>query len=54
VGGKPTRLAPGPGHRWCDEDYCIFELDALERLLERIRAAFGDFATLAYPSHLDD
>jgi DNA-binding MarR family transcriptional regulator len=43
-----------PGRRWCDEDHCMFEIETLEDLLERIRAAFGDFATLAYPSHPDD
>ena len=43
-----------PGRRWCDEDHCIFEIETLEGLLERIRVAFGDFATLAYPSHPDD
>jgi DNA-binding MarR family transcriptional regulator len=43
-----------PGHRWCDEDHCMFEIETLDALLKRIRAAFGDFATLAYPSHPDD
>jgi DNA-binding MarR family transcriptional regulator len=42
------------GRRWSDEAHCIFATEALEGFLERIRAAFGDFATLAYPSHPDD
>jgi len=43
-----------PGRRWCDEPHCMFETETLDGLLARIRAAFGDFATLAYPSHPDD
>src|SRR5580698_6952823 len=43
-----------PGQRWCDDGYCMSEIEDLDSLLRRIRAAFGDFATLFYPSHPDD
>jgi DNA-binding MarR family transcriptional regulator len=43
-----------PGQRWCDEDFCLTETEALDGLLKRIRAAFGDFATLSYPWLPDD
>jgi DNA-binding MarR family transcriptional regulator len=43
-----------PGARWCDEMYCIFEMDALEGFLKRFRRAFGDIATLYYPWRPDE
>jgi DNA-binding MarR family transcriptional regulator len=43
-----------PGGRWCDEMHCIFEMDALDSFLTRIRYAFGDFATLRYPWRPDE
>jgi DNA-binding MarR family transcriptional regulator len=43
-----------PGRRWCDEGYCMSEIEDFDSLLQRIRRAFGDFATLSYPSHPDD
>ena len=43
-----------PGERWCDDGFCLTETEALDGLLKRIRAAFGDFATLSYPWLPDD
>jgi hypothetical protein len=34
--------------------WCLFEMDALDWFLKRIRYAFGDFATLYYPWDPDD
>jgi DNA-binding MarR family transcriptional regulator len=42
------------GYRWCDEMYCLFEMDNLDGVLRRIRYAFGDVATLYYPWDPDD
>jgi DNA-binding MarR family transcriptional regulator len=41
-------------HRWCDEGYCLEEMDTLDGLLGRIRRAFGDVGTLDYPWNPDD
>jgi DNA-binding MarR family transcriptional regulator len=37
-----------------DENACFAQMDLTETMLFRIRRAFGDFATLAYPWHPDD
>jgi DNA-binding MarR family transcriptional regulator len=42
------------GERWCDDTHCFLETDRLDGLLQSIRHAFGDFATLYYPWHPDD
>ena len=43
------------GARWCDfESYGFFEMETLDGLLNRVRRAFADFATLYYPWHPDD
>jgi len=47
-------LGDPDGGRWCDDIHCLFEMDALEGLLRRIRHAFADLATLDYPWHPDD
>jgi DNA-binding MarR family transcriptional regulator len=43
-----------PSARWCDDTFCFFEMAGLESFLDRVRYAFGDFATLRYPWHPDD
>jgi DNA-binding MarR family transcriptional regulator len=43
-----------PDDRWCDGFQCLVHMDALQGLLNRIRAAFGDFAPLYDPWHPDD
>jgi hypothetical protein len=43
-----------PGDRWCDDFQCLVHMDTLQGLLNKIRAAFGDFARLYYPWHPDD
>jgi DNA-binding MarR family transcriptional regulator len=43
-----------PGGRWSDDAHCLFEMETLEGLLQRIRDTFGDFATLYYRWHPDD
>jgi DNA-binding MarR family transcriptional regulator len=37
------------GDNWCDEGDCGHAIESLQMLLDRIRAAFGDHATLEYP-----
>ena len=37
-----------------DEDICFAEMDLTETILNRIRRAFGDLASLHYPWHPDD
>jgi DNA-binding MarR family transcriptional regulator len=37
-----------------DETPCLQEMDAAETILNRLRRAFGDFATLYYPWNPDD
>jgi DNA-binding MarR family transcriptional regulator len=41
------------GDRWCDDFQCLVDMDTLQGLLDKIRAAFGDFARLCYPWHPD-
>jgi DNA-binding MarR family transcriptional regulator len=41
-------------NRWFDPMHCLMETDRLEGVLKKVRAAFGDFATLYYPWHPDD
>lgn len=36
-------------HRWCDEADCVRATGSLDLLLQRIRRAFNDQATLYYP-----
>ncbi len=42
------------GDRWFEAGHCLFEKDAAESLFKRMRAAYGDTATLYYPWHPDD
>jgi DNA-binding MarR family transcriptional regulator len=46
-----SALTDGRPH---DEALCLKEMDRTEAILYRIRRAFGDVATLAYPWHPDD
>jgi DNA-binding MarR family transcriptional regulator len=43
-----------PGDRWCDDFQCLVHMETLQALLNKIRAAVGDFARLYYPWHPDD
>jgi DNA-binding MarR family transcriptional regulator len=45
---------PGSDSRDDHDTYCFVQMDALESLLNCIRHAFGDFASLYYPWHPDD
>ena len=42
------------GRGWFDDAFCLFEMDALDWVLRRIRYAYGDVATLYYPWAPDD
>jgi DNA-binding MarR family transcriptional regulator len=42
-----------PDDRWCDDFQCLVHMEALQGPLNKIRAAFGDFARLCYPWHPD-
>jgi DNA-binding MarR family transcriptional regulator len=39
----------GSGYRWSDEDDCTTATDELRAILNRVRSAFWDHATLDYP-----
>jgi DNA-binding MarR family transcriptional regulator len=35
-------------NRWYDDKHCLIEMDRFDRLIQRVRDAYGDFATVRY------